>query len=159
MHRYGRAAVLVHTTATAQHAIRSQVNIAATLAGQDDDINTIDAIHNLGNLYTEQGKLDETKEVYVLALKGYEKLFYYNHQCCHRIGCALCILRDHGGTEEIDREPMPLSRSALRNVSRNVLAIQGSLRFLLLDLPNYWSLSCFMWSSYCSYLCSMHNSI
>jgi tetratricopeptide (TPR) repeat protein len=102
MHRYGRAAVLVHTTATARHAIRSRVNIAATLAGQDDDINTMDAIHNLGNLYTEQGKLDKAKEIYVLALKGYEKLFCYNHQCCHHLGCTLSTLRDHGGTKEID---------------------------------------------------------
>jgi tetratricopeptide (TPR) repeat protein len=34
---------------------------------------TLDTVNNLGNLYSDQGKLDEAEKMYQQALEGYEK--------------------------------------------------------------------------------------
>ncbi|CAN9171071.1 unnamed protein product [Alternaria alternata] len=57
-----------------RHANRSQDYIHATLAREDDVITASNAVHNLGNLYVDQGRLDKAKEMYKRALEGKEKV-------------------------------------------------------------------------------------
>ncbi|CAN9331109.1 unnamed protein product [Alternaria alternata] len=47
-----------------QHANRCQGFMDAMLAGKEDDTTMMDAVHGLGNLYRNQGRLDEAKEMY-----------------------------------------------------------------------------------------------
>jgi tetratricopeptide (TPR) repeat protein len=61
------------------HANRCQGSVNAILVGQEDDINTIYAVHGLGNLYAAQGKLDKAEEMYQRALRGKEKALGCDH--------------------------------------------------------------------------------
>jgi tetratricopeptide (TPR) repeat protein len=62
-----------------RHANRFGGYIDAVLAGQYDDMTTIEATHNLGNLYADQGKLDKAEEMYERALEGKEKALGHDH--------------------------------------------------------------------------------
>lgn len=48
----------------------------ATIQGNDEDLNW--AFHNLGTLYSDQGKLQEAKEMYLRALQRKEKALPHN---------------------------------------------------------------------------------
>jgi len=39
---------------------------------------TLDTVHNLGNLYADQGKLAEAEAMYTQALQGYEEALSLN---------------------------------------------------------------------------------
>jgi hypothetical protein len=56
-----------------RHANRCQGHVDAVLVGQDEDVGTLNAIHSLGDLYTDtdQGKLDEAEQMYDRALAVY----------------------------------------------------------------------------------------
>jgi tetratricopeptide (TPR) repeat protein len=56
-----------------RHASRCLDYIDATLARQDEGVSTVGAVHNLGDLYAAQGKLDKAEEMYERALAGKEK--------------------------------------------------------------------------------------
>jgi tetratricopeptide (TPR) repeat protein len=62
-----------------RHASRCMDYIDATLARQDEGMSTVGAIHNLGDLYAAQGKLDKAEEMYEQALAGYEKTLGRDH--------------------------------------------------------------------------------
>jgi tetratricopeptide (TPR) repeat protein len=61
------------------HANQCQEYLSRRLAGQDDDIAMLGAIHGLGDLYVDQGKLDEAEEMYLRALAGSEKALGRDH--------------------------------------------------------------------------------
>jgi tetratricopeptide (TPR) repeat protein len=61
------------------HANQCQEYLGRRLAEQDDDVVMLRAIHGLGILYVEQGKLDEAEEMYRRALAGFEKALGRNH--------------------------------------------------------------------------------
>ena len=44
-----------------------------------DHTSTIDTINNLGILYSDQGKIDEAKQMYTRALAGYERALGPGH--------------------------------------------------------------------------------
>jgi hypothetical protein len=47
-----------------RHANRCYKYVGGRLAEQDDDRVMLGATHNLGNLYANQGKLDEAEDMY-----------------------------------------------------------------------------------------------
>jgi tetratricopeptide (TPR) repeat protein len=61
------------------HANQCQEYLVRRLAGQDDDVVMLNAIHRLGDLYVDQAKLDEAEEMYLRALAGSEKAFGRDH--------------------------------------------------------------------------------
>jgi tetratricopeptide (TPR) repeat protein len=61
------------------HANQCQEYLGRRLAGQDDDVVMLKAIHGLGDLYVDQGKLDEAKDIYWQALAGSEKALGRDH--------------------------------------------------------------------------------
>jgi tetratricopeptide (TPR) repeat protein len=61
------------------HANRCQEYLGGGLAGQDDDVVMLRAIHGLGHLFADQGKLDEAEEMYQRALQGFEKAWGPEH--------------------------------------------------------------------------------
>jgi tetratricopeptide (TPR) repeat protein len=63
----------------AGHAHRCQEYLDRRLAGQDDNVVMLRAIHELGGLYYSQGKLDEAEEMYRRALAGREKALGPDH--------------------------------------------------------------------------------
>ncbi|KAF2813521.1 uncharacterized protein BDZ99DRAFT_412343 [Mytilinidion resinicola] len=62
-----------------RHANRCRAFLRTRPAGQDDDKSMHGAIHNLGMLYVDQGKLDEAEEMYQRALQGKEKAWGPEH--------------------------------------------------------------------------------
>jgi tetratricopeptide (TPR) repeat protein len=52
------------------------------------------AIHNLGNLYAGQGKLDKAEEMFERALEGYEKRFGSDHPRCCSLRRDIAALQD-----------------------------------------------------------------
>jgi tetratricopeptide (TPR) repeat protein len=44
-----------------------------------DHTSTLDTVNNLGNLYSDQGKLVEAEQMYQRALQGYEKALGPDH--------------------------------------------------------------------------------
>ena len=81
-----------------RHVNRSRGCIDGMLAGQDDGMTVIDAVHNLGLLYSRQGKLDKGEEMYKRALNGYEKRFGSNYPHCYSLRRALVTFRDGAGS-------------------------------------------------------------
>jgi tetratricopeptide (TPR) repeat protein len=61
------------------HANQCQEYLSRRLAGQDDDVVMLNAIYRLGDLYVDQGKLDEAEEMYLRALAGSEKALGRDH--------------------------------------------------------------------------------
>ncbi|KAF1952737.1 TPR-like protein [Byssothecium circinans] len=62
-----------------RHANRCCGFISSGLTGQDDDVSTLGAIHGLGLLHRDLGKLDEAEEMYKRALEGREKTLGPEH--------------------------------------------------------------------------------
>ncbi|KAH9869852.1 hypothetical protein J1614_006772 [Plenodomus biglobosus] len=62
-----------------RHANRSWASIHAVLAGQEDNITMMGAVHGLGYLYAHHGKLDRAEEMYKRALQGYKKALGCDH--------------------------------------------------------------------------------
>ena len=50
-----------------------------------DHTSTLDTVHNLGILYSDQGKLKEAEEMYQRALAGCEKALGTNHHKTQRV--------------------------------------------------------------------------
>jgi len=44
-----------------------------------EHISTLDTVNNLGTLYADQGKLDKAEEMYIRALKGFERSLSVEH--------------------------------------------------------------------------------
>ena len=63
-----------------RHANRCHGCMDVVLAGREDDITMIDAVHGLGILYRYQGKLDKAEEMYARALQGREKALGRDHK-------------------------------------------------------------------------------
>jgi tetratricopeptide (TPR) repeat protein len=61
------------------HANRCQQYLDKRLAGQDNDRLMLRAMDSLGELYANQGKLDEAEEMYLRALAGCEKALGRDH--------------------------------------------------------------------------------
>jgi tetratricopeptide (TPR) repeat protein len=62
-----------------RHANQCHGSVNTVLAGREDDITMMDAVHGLGDLYRNQGKLDKAEEMYEWALQGYEKALRRDH--------------------------------------------------------------------------------
>jgi tetratricopeptide (TPR) repeat protein len=62
-----------------RHANRFRSYVNGVLAGQDEDGDTLDAVHCLGNLYADQGRLDKAEQMYEQALAGKEKALGRDH--------------------------------------------------------------------------------
>ena len=75
-----------------RHANQCYGFVDAVLARQEDNITTIDAVHGLGILYADQGKLDAAEEMYERALQGYEKRFGSDYPRCRSLRRALAML-------------------------------------------------------------------
>jgi tetratricopeptide (TPR) repeat protein len=75
------------------HAGRCQEYLGRGLAGEDNDESVLAAIHGLGSLFSDQGKLDEAEEMYRRALAGYEKRLGLEHARCHRLRDVLASLK------------------------------------------------------------------
>jgi tetratricopeptide (TPR) repeat protein len=62
-----------------RHADQIRGYAGSKLVGQDADMTTINAVHRLGDLYTDQSKLDEAEEMYKQALTRKEKALGPDH--------------------------------------------------------------------------------
>jgi tetratricopeptide (TPR) repeat protein len=62
-----------------RHANQCHSSVNIVLAGREDDITIMDAVHSLGDLYRDQGKLDKAEEMYKRALQGREKALGPDH--------------------------------------------------------------------------------
>jgi tetratricopeptide (TPR) repeat protein len=62
-----------------RHADRYWSYLDGMRTGQDHEFSIIDAVHSLGVLYADQGKLDKAEEMYERALQGKEKALGPNH--------------------------------------------------------------------------------
>ncbi|KAM7210079.1 Tetratricopeptide repeat domain containing protein [Rhypophila decipiens] len=83
-----------------------------------DDTRAIDAMHTLGDLYTDQGRLTEAESMYQQALEGYEKALGRDHTSTLDIVNNLGILyRDQGRLTEAElmyQQALSWFRVALR---------------------------------------------
>ena len=61
------------------HANRCQEVISVGFEDRNGEGSLTEAIHNLGVLYADQGKLDKAEEMYERALQGYEKALGRDH--------------------------------------------------------------------------------
>jgi tetratricopeptide (TPR) repeat protein len=67
------------------------------LAGKEkalvsDHTSTLDTVHNIGLLYSGQGKLKEAGDIYQRALAGYERVLGPNHNRTRRLVDRLITL-------------------------------------------------------------------
>jgi tetratricopeptide (TPR) repeat protein len=56
-----------------RHANQCHGSVDAVLARPKDNMTTMDAVHTLGLLFEDWGKLDKAEEMFKRALRGYEK--------------------------------------------------------------------------------------
>jgi tetratricopeptide (TPR) repeat protein len=57
-----------------------------------DHTSFLDTVHNLGDLYKDQGKLQEAEEMYQRALAGYERVLGPDHSRTRRLVDRLSAL-------------------------------------------------------------------
>ncbi|RYO00078.1 hypothetical protein AA0121_g13436 [Alternaria tenuissima] len=76
------------------HANRCQEFISVGFEDCNGEGSLTEAIHNLGLLYADQGKLDKAEEMYQRALEGYEKRFGSDHPRCCSLRQDLATLQD-----------------------------------------------------------------
>ena len=73
------------------------------LPESQDNQNTLNAVHNLGNLYANQGKMEEAEAMYRRALKGYEKACGPEHtSTLDMINNLGALYADQGKMEEAE---------------------------------------------------------
>ncbi|CAE7020778.1 tetratricopeptide repeat domain containing protein [Pyrenophora teres f. teres] len=72
-------------------------SVNTVLAGREDETTMIDAIHRLGYLYRNQGKLDAAEAMCQRALQGYEKALRRDHTSTLQTVNNLGVLYDHQG--------------------------------------------------------------
>ena len=54
---------------------------------------TLGTVNNLGLLYADQGKMAEAEEMYMRALKGYEKIYDADHPRVSAVKSILSLLK------------------------------------------------------------------
>ncbi|KAH0594590.1 hypothetical protein MHUMG1_07424 [Metarhizium humberi] len=80
------------------HAMTS----CATVQASNEDLNW--AFHNLGNLYSDQGKLQDAEEMYLRALRGYEKAWGPDHtETLDTVNNLGVLYSDQGKLQEAER--------------------------------------------------------
>ena len=80
-----------------RHANRCQEIISVEFKERDGEGSLTGAIHNLGMLYANQGKLNAAEEMYARALQGYEKALGRDHtSTLQTVGNLGILYRDQG---------------------------------------------------------------
>jgi tetratricopeptide (TPR) repeat protein len=86
-----------------RHANQCHGFVDAVLARQEDDMTMMGAVHGLGLLYADQGKLGKAEGMYERALQAYEKAIGRDHtSTLDTVGNLGNLYKDQGKLDKAD---------------------------------------------------------
>jgi tetratricopeptide (TPR) repeat protein len=85
-----------------------------------EQISTLDTVHNLGSLYSEQWKLKEAEERYQQALEGYKKALGPDHPQTYFVADNLSSLASSSAERDASN-PMHQDNQAAQALEANIL--------------------------------------